>query len=123
MADRDIRTADERRRGDRREDAATNDDRKSASVRQAIRTELAGDERARRRPPRGPDAPPVVEVDHVSLAFEVPILEDISFAAREGETVALVGESGTGKSTALKLILRLLIPDRGRVLIDGEDIT
>jgi phospholipid/cholesterol/gamma-HCH transport system ATP-binding protein len=123
MADRDIRTAEERRHGDRREDAATNDDRKSASVRRAIRTELAGDERARRKPPRGPDAPPVVEVDHVSLAFEVPILEDVSFAAREGETIAIVGESGTGKSTALKLILRLLIPDRGRVLIDGEDIT
>jgi phospholipid/cholesterol/gamma-HCH transport system ATP-binding protein len=123
MADPDIRTAEERRRGDRREDAAKSDDRKSASVRQAIRTELAGDERARRRPPRGPNAPPVVEVDHVSLAFEVPILEDISFSVREGETIAIVGESGTGKSTALKLILRLLIPDRGRVLIDGEDIT
>ena len=123
MADRDIRTAEERRRGDRREDVATNDDRKSASVRQAIRTELAGDERARRKPPRGPNAPPVVQVDHVSLAFDVPILEDISFSAPEGETIAIVGESGTGKSTVLKLILRLLIPDRGRVLIDGEDIT
>ncbi len=123
MADRDTRTADERRRGDRRDDATTTGERKSATVRAAIRSELAGDERAQRRPPRGPDAPPVVEVDHVSLAFEVPILEDVSFAAREGETIAIVGESGTGKSTALKLILRLLVPDRGRVLIDGEDIT
>jgi phospholipid/cholesterol/gamma-HCH transport system ATP-binding protein len=35
----------------------------------------------------------------------------------------IVGESGTGKSTALKLILRLLVPEKGRVLIDGEDIT
>ncbi len=123
MADRDTRTADERRQGDRREDATTTGERKSATVRAAIRSELAGDERAQRRPPRGPDAPPVVEVDHVSLAFEVPILEDVSFAVREGETIAIVGESGTGKSTALKLILRLLVPDRGRVLIDGEDIT
>jgi ABC-type multidrug transport system fused ATPase/permease subunit len=77
--------------------------------------------RAQRRK-RNPDAP-VVEVDHVSLAFDVPILEDVSFPAREGETVAIVGESGTGKSTMLKLLLRLLVPDRGRVLIDGEDIT
>jgi len=123
MADRDTRTADERRRSDRREDAATTGERQSANVRAAIRSELAGDDRTRRRQPRGPNAPPVVEVDHVSLAFEVPILEDISFSAREGETVAIVGESGTGKSTALKLVLRLLVPDAGRVLIDGEDIT
>jgi phospholipid/cholesterol/gamma-HCH transport system ATP-binding protein len=37
--------------------------------------------------------------------------------------MAIVGESGTGKSTILKLVLRLLVPDRGRVLIEGEDIT
>ena len=51
------------------------------------------------------------------------MLEDVSFVANEGETVVVVGESGTGKSTILKLILRLLVPDKGRVLIDGEDIT
>jgi phospholipid/cholesterol/gamma-HCH transport system ATP-binding protein len=66
---------------------------------------------------------PVIELDHVSLAFDEPVLEEISFAANEGETVVVVGESGTGKSTILKLILRLLVPDKGRVLIDGEDIT
>jgi len=65
----------------------------------------------------------VVELDHVSLAFDVPIIEDISLVTREGETMAIVGESGTGKSTILKLVLRLLVPDRGRVLIEGEDIT
>jgi ABC-type Mn2+/Zn2+ transport system ATPase subunit len=56
----------------------------------------------------------VVEVDNVSLAFDTPVLEDVSFHALDGETVAIVGESGTGKSTILKLILRLLVPDRGR---------
>lgn len=117
----------DRRGPDRRGDQPAAEGRKSASVRQAIRSELEGDE-----PPqvdaesprkRGPDAPPVVEMNHVSLAFEQPILEDISLAAMEGETIVLVGESGTGKSTALKLILRLLVPDSGRVLIDGQDIT
>ena len=47
----------------------------------------------------------------------------MSLEARKGETICLVGESGTGKSTMLKLILRLLVPDRGSVCIHGEDIT
>jgi len=99
-------------------------DRQSGVVRAAIRKELAVDareEEGQPEPERGTQ--PVIEMDHVSLAFDQPILEDVSFAAREGETIVIVGESGTGKSTALKLILRLLVPERGRVLIDGEDIT
>jgi phospholipid/cholesterol/gamma-HCH transport system ATP-binding protein len=98
----------------------------SRSVRAAIRREIAVDAPAPEAPnqPREP-APPrtVVEVDHVWLAFDTPVLEDVSFHALDGETVAIVGESGTGKSTILKLILRLLVPDRGQVRIDGEDIT
>ena len=69
-----------------------------------------------------PEATPVVQVEGVSLAFDEPILEDVSFQANEGETIVVVGESGTGKSTILKLLLRLLVPDKGRVMIDGEDI-
>jgi phospholipid/cholesterol/gamma-HCH transport system ATP-binding protein len=122
MDDRDTSATDERRGGDRRQGESA-ENRKTASVRQAIRTELASDARAVRRRPRGPNAPPVIELDHVFLAFDVPVLEDISFAVREGQTMAIVGESGTGKSTILKLLLRLLVPDRGRVLIDGDDIT
>jgi phospholipid/cholesterol/gamma-HCH transport system ATP-binding protein len=122
--DRDVTTADDRRQGDRRAETSRPSDHDSQSVRDAIRSELESEiALGRTRRVRGPEAPPVVEVDHVSLAFDVPILEDVSFAAREGETIAIVGESGTGKSTALKLVLRLLIPDKGRVLIDGEDIT
>jgi phospholipid/cholesterol/gamma-HCH transport system ATP-binding protein len=89
-------------------------------VREAIRDELAKD---------GPednvavDRPPVVSLENVSLAFDRPILRNVSFDAMAGETIVIVGESGTGKSTTLKLILRLLKPDEGRVLIDGEDIT
>jgi phospholipid/cholesterol/gamma-HCH transport system ATP-binding protein len=97
-----------------------------ARVRDAIRSELAEDaatgllERAKRE-----DAgrlQPIIELEHVHLAFDYPILEDVSFVAHEGETIVILGESGTGKSTTLKLILRLLVPDRGRVLVDGEDI-
>jgi phospholipid/cholesterol/gamma-HCH transport system ATP-binding protein len=113
----DAPTAPERREGDR----------KSQSVRRAIRTELesdAPDDQARREAiQRSGGQKAVIELSHVSLSFDTPILEDVSFAAHEGETVAVVGESGTGKSTALKLILRLLVPDRGMVCIDGQDIT
>ncbi len=49
------------------------------------------------------------------------VLDDLSFEVRGGETVALVGRSGAGKTTALKLIIRLLDPASGRVLVDGRD--
>lgn len=95
------------------------------AVREAIRSEIAADAptTSEMRVRRENAGMPVIELDHVSLAFDEPVLEEISFAANEGETVVVVGESGTGKSTILKLILRLLVPDQGRVLIDGEDIT
>jgi phospholipid/cholesterol/gamma-HCH transport system ATP-binding protein len=100
-------------------------DRTTGQVREAIREELAADAReegqelevVEERP-----KPPVIELQDVSLAFDQPVLENISFQALEGETVVIVGESGAGKSMTLKLILRLLQPDEGRVLIDGEDI-
>jgi phospholipid/cholesterol/gamma-HCH transport system ATP-binding protein len=100
-------------------------DRKSQAVRRAIRSELERDASETTPAPEEKSASPkpIIEVSHVYLSFDVPILEDISFTAHEGETIAVVGESGTGKSTILKLILRLLVPDRGRVCIDAEDIT
>jgi phospholipid/cholesterol/gamma-HCH transport system ATP-binding protein len=64
----------------------------------------------------------VIELSHVSLAFDEPLLEDISLCVARGETLVIAGESGTGKSTILKLILRLLLPDSGDILIDGERI-
>ena len=94
----------------------------AGGVRAAIRQELARDAREE-RDALDDGRPPVIELDDVTLAFDQPILEDVSFTADVGETVVIVGESGTGKSTTLKLILRLLVPERGRVLIDGEDIT
>jgi phospholipid/cholesterol/gamma-HCH transport system ATP-binding protein len=99
------------------EPASAADEAKAAHVRKAIRSEL------RASAVVASDAPPVVQLERVSLAFSEPVLEDVSMTVREGETIVVVGESGTGKSTLLKLILRLLAPDEGRVFVDGEDIT
>jgi phospholipid/cholesterol/gamma-HCH transport system ATP-binding protein len=110
---------------DRRRDGRRVTERKGDSVRAAIRDELAGDEKedAAAAPLVEPESPPVIELDHIFLSFDSPILQDVSFTARQGETICIVGESGTGKSTALKLILRLLVPDKGQVRISGQDIT
>ena len=50
------------------------------------------------------------------------VLKDISFTVSENERVAILGESGEGKTTILKLILGLIRPDAGKIIIDGEDI-
>lgn len=95
-------------------------------VRRAIQREIEADREAPRPAPANTmefRAANVVALEHVSLAFETPILDDVSFSARAGETVTVLGESGTGKSTILKLLLRLLVPDRGKVYIEGEEIT
>ena len=102
----------------RREDQARRN--KAGAVRNAIRSELASDVDVDDEAPRTDE---VIALRDVYLAFDEPILENVSFAAHEGETIVVVGESGTGKSTILKLILRLLVPDRGTVLIAGQDIT
>lgn len=50
------------------------------------------------------------------------VLSDISFSARKGQKIALVGESGEGKTTIANLLLRLYEPDKGAILVDGIDI-
>ena len=124
---------DRRRKGDERRHPSEKDEtamprraHDSGRVRAAIRTELeeVAEDSAKKETKQGVRSPQeqVITLENISLAFDEPILENISFDAKGGETIVVVGESGTGKSTILKLLLRLLVPDKGRVLIDGEDI-
>ncbi len=67
---------------------------------------------------------PAIEFQNVTLSFdEKVILDGLSFKVRKGETKIILGGSGGGKSTTIKLILGLLKPDSGRIFVDGEDIT
>lgn len=67
-----------------------------------------------------------VEFDHVSFSYDVEsekmTLEGICFVAEPGQTVAIIGSTGSGKSTLVNLISRLYDTSRGRVLIDGVDV-
>jgi phospholipid/cholesterol/gamma-HCH transport system ATP-binding protein len=69
------------------------------------------------------DGEPVIRFDDVSIAFEHPVLADISFQLPRGETKILMGVSGTGKTLTLKLALGLLRPDSGSITVLGEEIT
>jgi phospholipid/cholesterol/gamma-HCH transport system ATP-binding protein len=67
---------------------------------------------------------PAIEFREVVLAFDDRVVLDrLSFRVMKGETKLILGGSGGGKSTIIKLVLGLLKPDAGRVLVDGEDIT
>ena len=67
---------------------------------------------------------PAIEFRDVHLAFDDKvILDGVSFTVRRGETKVILGRSGSGKSTTIRLLLGLLKPDAGQILIDGEDIT
>ena len=66
----------------------------------------------------------VVQFDHVSKAFGAQtILDELSFEVPAGRAFCLLGRSGTGKSVTLRHIVGLVRPDRGRVLVEGRDIT
>ena len=66
---------------------------------------------------------PVVRLEHVSLAFDDKVvLKDVTFDLMPGRTKLILGASGSGKSTILKLILGLLRPDAGAVWVNGERV-
>lgn len=64
----------------------------------------------------------ILQVKDVSFDYpDKAIIKNLSFSVRKGDFLCIVGTNGTGKSTLLKLILNLLKPDKGRILIDGEN--
>ena len=77
--------------------------------------------------PAPADPPPFrgdIAFDHVAFGYDpaVPVLRDISFTISPGQTVGIVGPTGSGKSTIVSLIPRFRDPDAGRITIDGVDI-
>src|ERR1700753_2365204 len=74
--------------------------------------------------PNARPAGPVVSFEHVSVSFEGnTVLEDISFQVSRGESKAIFGVAGSGKSTILKLAMGLLKPDDGTIYALGENIS
>ncbi|WP_198375781.1 glucan ABC transporter ATP-binding protein/ permease [Neoroseomonas rubea] len=80
-----------------------------------------------------PEAPDAIDIGRArgEVAFEAvgfaypggpPILREVSFAAAPGQTIALVGQTGAGKSTAMALLQRLWDPSEGRITLDGHDL-
>jgi len=62
--------------------------------------------------------------DGVTFGYNAddPVLRDISFEARPGQVIGIFGRTGAGKSTLLSLIPRFYDPQRGKILIDGQDL-
>ncbi len=71
---------------------------------------------------------PILKVENLAVRFDLPngrvhAVEDVSFDLRPGETLSLVGESGCGKSTTGRAIIRLINPTEGSIVIGGNDVT
>lgn len=70
------------------------------------------------------DAPEILRLDEVDVYYgKMHVLQAVSVMVRQGELVCLLGGNASGKSTTLRTSLGLLTPRRGRVLLDGEDVT
>src|SRR6185503_14404251 len=65
----------------------------------------------------------LINLDDISKSFGgVRALDDVSFGIRKGEIHAVVGENGAGKSTLMKILAGVHLPDRGRLLIGGQEV-
>ncbi len=67
--------------------------------------------------------PHYLEFRHVNKTFDHPVLVDANFSVDGGQTVAVIGRSGVGKSVSLNMIMGFLKPDSGQVIVAHEDIT
>src|SRR6201996_2929306 len=67
--------------------------------------------------------PHYIEFRHVYKTFDKPVLADANFFVDPGQTVAIIGRSGVGKSVSLGHIMGFLKPDKGQVIVANEDIT
>lgn len=71
---------------------------------------------------------PILQVEHLTKFFpaggkaEVHAVDDVSFTLRRGRTLGLVGESGCGKSSCARTVIRIYEPSAGKILLDGQDI-
>ena len=66
---------------------------------------------------------PIIQFEHISKAFAgQPVLRDLSLSIESGEFVTVIGRSGCGKTTLLRLINRLITPDQGCVMVQGQDV-
>jgi ATP-binding cassette subfamily B multidrug efflux pump len=93
--------------------------------REALVTRGVAGPRTAPAPATAPDAaPPAVELRHVRFGYRPghTILHDLSLAIARGETVAVVGATGSGKSTLIKLLSALYRPQAGEILIDGVEV-
>ena len=91
-------------------------------IREVMEMTTEDDEDARRKPL--PAVNGSIEFENVEFEYDknVPVLKGISFLSKAGSTTALVGSSGSGKSTILSLVLNFIQPTRGVIRIDGEDL-
>jgi len=87
-------------------------------------SDIVGEQREEVHPPvrTGPLPPPAIAVEDLSFAYDegdAPVLDGVNLHIPAGAFVAITGKSGGGKTTLMRLMLGLLLPNRGRILIDG----
>lgn len=75
-------------------------------------------------PAKGKNSQVALVVEHLDFSYDAkhPILQDIDFSVNKGEMISIVGKNGAGKTTLSSLICGFLQPDKGRILLDGQDI-